>query len=153
MIVLTVLDAQLSFHALVFQNRKVTTKMLNIVQKAVDSTLAVTQVQLVRKARDPLTQSCYLRTLRVAIHSYRQINIVVIKLKVLSQLSDSFVQPKQEDPLFEARPPLQGPDGVGGLAKNRSLEAREMVRVLSYLMLEKLSEVISNDSLCNLRDE
>lgn len=54
---------------------------------------------------------------------------------------------------FKAKPPLQEPDRVDASARNQSPEIDEMIRFLSYSLLEHLSKVISNNLLCILGDE
>lgn len=60
---------------------------------------------------------------------------------------------KEEEALFQARPSLQEPDGVDGIARNGKPEVDEVVRFLSYSMLANLKDVISSSYLYSLCDE
>lgn len=59
---------------------------------------------------------------------------------------------KQEHLLFESKSPLRSPDGVDATGKDRIPDVNEQIQFLAYLMLENLSEIISNCSLYSFID-
>lgn len=51
----------------------------------------------------------------------------------------------QQETLFDADPPLQGPDGVNVTMRNRSPEVDKTIQFLSFMSVKSLSDVISNN--------
>lgn len=118
-----------------------------------NSTMIGTAIQLVMKTWEGHTNFCSIELLQVLIHLYLRFNYAVPQYQVLSPRSVGFVSRKQEHALFIARTPLQGPDGIDVIARSWTPDGYEAIRYLSYLMLENLIEVISNNSLYSLHDQ
>lgn len=77
----------------------------------------------------------------------------MIGFHLLSLQTDSFVSLEQEETLSEAGSRLQISEGVDTSARKRPAEVDQVIRILSYSMLEVLSNVISSNTLKNILAE
>lgn len=80
--------------------------------------------------------------LRVVLELYSGFSPDLVQFQKLSKRSDWSIYQKQRGTLFVARPPFLSSDGAVGRARDRSRDANEVIRIMSYLILENVSKDI-----------
>lgn len=70
------------------------------------------------------------------------VNLIVVRLHLLSRRSNRFVLLRGQGILFEADAPLLGPDEVDISSNDRSPEVDEIVQIVCCSMMEKASTLL-----------
>lgn len=77
----------------------------------------------------------------------------MIYISLLLHRSEGFLSTKQQENPFEPGPQLLGTDMVDDAAIDLSQEVDDASPFLSYLILENVSDLISNNSLYSIHDK
>lgn len=124
---LTVYETQLYFQVIVFMSREAGRKNLNSISSAVSSTLEEMAVQLLKKALDTFTKSCFHGLQRYFIDFYMWLHSTAVQFQVLSQRSNGFLSHIQQEIICNARSPFLKPYGVHVTVRDRFMKVIDAI--------------------------